>query len=111
MAEPGAGPDEQIEQLLRVNNELAAEIRSLTAGRTHAPRGGQVTAARTVARLEAERDALETRLRETEVALEHTRADRDGLEQQNREMDAEITRLRAGFAGFLRRARGQLLNR
>jgi chromosome segregation ATPase len=103
--------DKRVEELLRVNAELAAEIRNLTTARTAAPRQGQGNAAGTVARVIAERDALAERLGETETALEHTRADRDGLERQNREMDAEIAHLRAGFAGFLRRTRGRLLNR
>jgi hypothetical protein len=103
--------DSQVEELLRVNAELAAEIRSLTAGRVAAPPPGQGNAAGKLARLLAERDELAQRLGDTEVALEHARADRDGLERQNREMDAEIARLRAGVGGFLRRLRAQLLNR
>lgn len=110
--------DKRVEELLRVNAELAAEVRSLKAGRVAAPPPGQGNAAGKVARLLAERDALAERLEDTEVALEHTRAelehtraDRDGLERQNREMDAEIARLRSGFFGFLRRAFGRLMQR
>lgn len=101
----------RVEELLRVNAELAAEIRSLSGGRSEEPRPGAVPAARGIARLLAERDALAQRLAETEAALEATRADRDGLERQNREMAAEIARLSTGLAGFLRRARGRLLHR
>jgi len=103
--------DRQVEELLRVNAELAAEIRSLKAGRVESPAPGQGNAAGKLARLLAERDALAERLKDTEVALEHTRADRDGLERQNQAMDTEIVRLRAGVGGFLRRLRAQLLNR
>lgn len=101
----------RVEELLRVNAELAAEIRALSQGRTEKPRSGQVPAARGIARLHTERDELATRLEEAEAALESIRADRDRLEQQNREFAAEIARLSAGLAGFLRRARGRLLNR
>lgn len=101
----------EVEELLRVNADLAAEIRALSQGRTEQPRTGEVPAARGVARLHAERDALAARLEEAEVALESTRADRDRLERQNREFAAEIARLSAGPAGFLRRARGRLLSR
>jgi len=101
----------EVEELLRVNAELAAEIRALSGGRAEEPRSGQAPAARGIARLRSEREALAKRLEETEVALEATRADRDGLERQNREMAAEIARLSAGFGGFLRRARGRLLQR
>jgi cell division protein FtsB len=105
------GQSAQVEELLRVNAELAAEIRSLSAGRSVASRPGEVPAARGIARLHAERDSLAKQLEETEAALEATRADRDGLERQNQEMAAEIARLSAGLAGFLRRARGRLLSR
>ena len=101
----------EVEDLRRVNAELAAELRALSEERTAAPRSGAVPAARGVARLLSERDALTVRVEETEVALQATRADRDGLERQNREMAAEIARLSSGFSGFLRRARGRLLHR
>jgi hypothetical protein len=109
--EGGREADPRVEELLRVNAELAAEIRALTQGRTEAPRSGRVPAARGVARLLSERDELAARLEEAEAALAATRADRDGLERQNQEMAAEIARLSAGLAGFLRRARGRLLSR
>lgn len=101
----------QVEELLRVNAELAAEIRALSQGRTEEPRSGQIPAARGVARLLSERDSLAADLEKAEAALAATRADRDGLEHQNREMAAEIARLSSGLGGFLRRARARLLNR
>ena len=101
----------EVEELRRVNAELAAEIRSLSQGQTEKPRSGQIPAARSVARLLSERDSLAAQLEEANAAHEITRADRDRLEQQNREFAAEIARLSAGFPGFLRRVRGRLLNR
>ena len=101
----------EIEELMRVNAELAAELRTLSQGAAEAPRSGQVPAARGIARLRGERDSLAVQLKETKTALEATRADRDGLERQNREMAAEIARLSAGFPGFLRRLRGRILHR
>lgn len=100
---------ERVEELLRVNAELAAEIRSLTAKRSESPRSAQVPAARGVARLVDERDSFAARFEVAEAELEATRADRNGLERQNREMAAEIARLSAGLTGLLRRARGRLL--
>ncbi|HEY6729951.1 MAG TPA: hypothetical protein VI039_02885 [Solirubrobacterales bacterium] len=101
----------EVEELLRVNAELAAEIRALTAKRAETPRRGRIPAARSVARLQTERDELAARLAGVEAELVATQADRDGLEQQNREMAAEIARLSAGLSGLLRRLRGRLLNR
>jgi cell division protein FtsB len=98
----------QVEELRRVNAELAAEIRALSQGRTEKPRPGQIPAARGLARLLSERDSLAASLEEVEATLADTRADRDRLELQNRELDAEIVRLRSGFRGFLRRLRGRV---
>jgi chromosome segregation ATPase len=110
--------DERVEELLRVNTELANEIRSIRAGRVERPRSAAVPTARLLGNLEAERQALRRELEDTRTALEDTRtvltatkADRDGLERQNQEMDAEIVRLRTGAAGILRRARALLFDR
>jgi hypothetical protein len=111
MAGGDAAESKRVEELLRVNAELAAELRALNAGRAERPRPAQVPAARGVARLTGERDSLAQRLEATEAELEATRAGRDGLERQNQEMAAEIARLSAGVAGILRRARGRLLSR
>jgi predicted nucleic acid-binding Zn-ribbon protein len=100
-----------IEELLRVNSELAGELRSLHAERSAQPRSGQLPAARGVARLTGERDTLAAELRAAEGELEAVRAERDGLERRNQEMATEIARLRTGFRGLLRRARGGLLSR
>jgi predicted nucleic acid-binding Zn-ribbon protein len=101
----------RIEELLRVNAELATELRNLRAERAAQPRSGQQPAARGVARLTGERDTLAAELKAAETELEAVRASRDGLERQNQEMAAEIVRLRTGFRGFLRRARGRLFSR
>jgi chromosome segregation ATPase len=115
----------QVDELLRVNAELAAELRALRTERIEAPRQGRVPAARGIAQLWGERKALEKQLEETQAALEASRAGqeatqvamedvqahREGLERQNQEMAAEIVRLRTGMRGLLRRARGRLLER
>ncbi len=113
-----AGESEQLEELLRVNAELAAELRALSAGRAEAPRQGRVSAGRGIGQLRLERDALETRLEETQVALEASQAatesvqaHREGLERQNQEMAVEIVRLKTGMRGLMRRARGHLFER
>lgn len=98
-----------VEELLRVNGELAAELRALTAGRIEAPRSGPVPAARGIGRLRGERDELAAKLAETERELAETQAHREGLERQNQEMAAEIIRLSAGLPGYLRRLRGRLI--
>lgn len=114
-----------VEELLRVNAELAAELRSLLAGRAPGPRQGRVPAAREIARLRSEHDALVSQLEEAQaalaasrdadeaaqVALEEVQAHREGLESQNQAMAAEITRLRTGPRGLMRRARRRLLER
>jgi chromosome segregation ATPase len=118
MAGRSGGEDPRVEELLRVNAELAAELRSLAAGRAPASRRGRVPAARGIAHLRGERDALETRLEETQAALaeaqtalEEVQAHREGLERQNQEMATEIVRLRAGLRGLMRRARARALAR
>jgi chromosome segregation ATPase len=115
----------QVEELLRVNAELAAELRALSGGRIEAPRQGRVPAARGIAQLRGERSALETQLEETQaalqasrareeatrVAMENVQAHREGLERQNQELATEVLRLRTGVRGLLRRARGRLADR
>lgn len=108
MAEGQARPD-RVEELLRVNAELAGELRDLTEGRAEVPRSGPVPAARAVARLAAERDDLAARLSQKEAELAALQADRDGLERQNQELAAAVARLSVGLPGVLRRIRGRLL--
>ena len=129
---PAGDEARRVEELLRVNGELAGEIRNLQAGRIDAPRSTAMPAARRVGRLAEERDALvaerDALLAERDALaaeLEAGRAEIDGLRQhgeglgrrvqdQARQVDElshEVNRLRGGAAGFLRRARARLLRR
>jgi chromosome segregation ATPase len=125
-SERSQGADrERVGELLRLNAELAAEIRSLTQERTDAPRSGAGSSGRRVARLvaerdarEAERDALQAQLDIARTELERTERHRDELAAENEararhidEMGAELSRLRTGFGGLLRRVRARLLRK
>lgn len=125
-SEQSRGADrERVEELLRLNAELAAEIRSLTQGRTDAPRSGAGPSGRRLARLVAERDelvaerdSLRAQLDVARTELERTERHRDELAAENEtrarhidEMGAELTRLRTGFGGLLRRVSARLLRR
>jgi hypothetical protein len=105
------GEDPRVEELLRVNAELAAEVRNLTLGYADAPRPAGMPTTRRLGRLIEERDQLQAELEVSRSELEKVRADRNGLERQNQEMASEIARLSGGILGFLRRLRGRLLNR
>lgn len=109
MADPRAGDDRRVAELLRVNGELAAEIRDLGLGRRQQPRPGQVPAARSVAKLGAERDLLAEQLEASRAEVDRlTRNDEDQT-RRIEELTAEVALLRGGFAGVLRRARARLL--
>jgi cell division protein FtsB len=116
---PSRSAEEQrVEELLRVNAELAAEIRDLRLDRATRPRSAAVPSARRVARLIEGRDALEAQL---QGAL----TEQERLEQRNRELERhngelggqihelaeELARLRSGLPGLLGRARARLLRR
>lgn len=103
--------DERVEELLRVNAELAAEVRNLTAGRADGPRPAGMPASRRLARLIAERDELLVELYSAQTELEAAEEHRAGLERQNQELAAEIARLSTGLPGMLRRFRGRLSSR
>jgi hypothetical protein len=105
------GEDPRVEELLRVNAELAAEVRNLTLGYADAPRPAGMPTTRRLARLIEERDQLRAELEATRTELEAVSEDRAGLERQNQEMAVEIVRLSTGLFGFLRRTRGKLLSR
>jgi hypothetical protein len=109
MSEPKSDDERRIAELLRVNNELAAEMRELTLGRAAAPRPSQLPAARWVTRLQAERDDLAAELEASRAEQVATKADRDGLELQNREFAQEIARLSGGISGLLRRLRRRVV--
>jgi cell division protein FtsB len=103
--------DSRVEELLRVNAELAAEVRNLTLGYADAPRPAGMPTTRRLGRLLEERDQLQADVEATRSELEDVREDRAGLERQNQQMAAEIARLSTGLSGFVRRVRGNLMNR
>lgn len=105
------GEDPRVEELLRVNAELAAEVRNLTLGYADAPRPAGMPTTRRLGRLIEERDRLQAELDELRAELGRVRADRAGLERQNQEMGREVARLREGFRGLLRLWRARLIIR
>jgi septal ring factor EnvC (AmiA/AmiB activator) len=104
-----ADDDLRVEQLLRENERLAAEVRSLTLGAADTPRPASMPSSRLLARLTDERDGYRAELEATQRELEALRRDRAGLERQAQELEREVVRLRTGWLGILRRARGRLL--
>ena len=56
----GSSDEARIEELLRVNAELATEIRNLQAGRASEPRSGAMPAARRLGRLNEELEEVRT---------------------------------------------------
>jgi chromosome segregation ATPase len=117
-----AGESRRVEELLRVNGELAAEIRALQAKRTSGPRSAAMPAARRVGKLSeerdslaAERDSLAAELAASRAELEALKQHTDGLAEkvgdQARHIDElshEVIRLRGGLAGVLRRLSARL---
>ncbi len=103
--------DERVEELLRVNAELAAEVRNLTLGYADAPRPAGMPTSRRLGRLLEERDRLREELEATRAELEEVARHRAGLESQNQELAREVARLREGFAGLLRHFRARLVIR
>ena len=96
--DPETEDDPRIAELLRVNSELAGEIRDLSLGRRAQPRSSQVPAARSVAKLLAERDSLAAELEASRAAVDRlTRNDEDQTRRID-ELTAEVARLRGGFA-------------
>ena len=115
-AERGSGDEDRVSELLRINAELAAEVRSLSRGRREAPSASQLAGARRVGKLNAERDALEVErdalATERDALRESLRvreAERDALQRHRDELQREVTRLRSGVRGLLRRTRARLL--
>lgn len=94
---------ERVEELLRVNARLGAEVRSLTLGRTGAPRSGSMPVSRKLGKLIDEREALEQHLRETNEVLKVSQAHRAELERDNAELAAAVASLRSGPRGLVRR--------
>lgn len=110
----GASPSDserRIEELMRINAGLAAEVHALATGMTEAPRGSAMTTPRRIGVLIDEREELAAQLEETRVGLAAMQASREELARQNQELVAEITRLRSGYAGLARRLRARLVRR
>lgn len=110
--------DERVEELLRANEQLAAEVRNLTLGYSETPRPAGMPASRRLARLFAERDRLLAELEATRAQheatraeLEHVSAHRAGLEAQNQELAREVALLSEGLGGVLRNLRARLILR
>ncbi|HEX6206298.1 MAG TPA: hypothetical protein VFZ29_10895 [Solirubrobacterales bacterium] len=110
--------DPRVEELLRVNAELAAEVRNLTLGYSDAPRPAGMPTSRRLGRLIEERDRLQEELEEARREaqrelgrLEEVSRHRAGLEAQNQELAREVVRLREGFRGLLRLWRARLIIR
>jgi predicted nucleic acid-binding Zn-ribbon protein len=111
MSDGAPHEDPRVEELLRVNAELAAEVRNLALGRADAPRSAAMPTSRRLATLIDERDTLRERLEALEAETETLRAERDALAHRERDLSQEVERLRSGFAGAMRRIRGRLLAR
>lgn len=109
--EPKSDGERRIAELQRVNEELAAELRSLNLERTGSPRRGSLPASREVAKLRGQRDALAADLEKTRAELDRVSRHRAGLEAQNQELAQEVVQLREGLAGLLRQWRARLLIR
>jgi hypothetical protein len=115
MPEEATAEESRVAELLRVNEELAAEIRSLSLDRRSAPRPAQLPAARGLARLVGERDKLAEQLEAETAGLASTKAELDSIKvewdrlvRENSVLAAEVTRLRGGRSGLLRRALARL---
>jgi predicted nucleic acid-binding Zn-ribbon protein len=109
MAELGSDDERRVEELSRVNAELAAEIRSLNLNRRASPRLGPLPASRRLASLMTE---LDTTAAERDVAnrdLADLQQEREELLRRIGELEQETIRLRSGFAGLLRRLRARVL--
>lgn len=120
-----SGGDEREAELLRINAELAAEIRDLSSQRTSEPRSAAGPSARRVSRLVAERDELAAERERLSAELEAREAELDALRRQSEdigtqlrdrarqvdELSREVKRLRGGGVGIARRLRARLLRR
>jgi len=103
--------DPRVEELLRVNAELAAEVRNLTLGYADAPRPAGMPTTRRLGRLIEERDRLQEELEARQAEVELISRHRAGLEAQNQELAREVARLHQGFRGLLRQLRARLVIR
>jgi hypothetical protein len=99
----------RVEELLRINAELAAEIRSLTLGRAERPRSTLLTATRRVAIEVGERDQVVARLESAVAEISALRQRNEELRHIVDQQQRELNRLRAGPIGIARRAKARLL--
>jgi hypothetical protein len=105
--DPDHVEDPRIAELLRVNAELAAEVRSLSLGRRSAPRVGAVPVSRHLVSL----DATRARLEAAEVELAEMQTQRDALLAHKAAQEREIALLRGGASGLFRRLQARLRRR
>lgn len=117
--------ERRVEELLRINGELAAEIHTMRRGGANPPRTAAMPAARRVGRLAEERDALVAERDSLAAELDLSRVEHDALRRHAdvledkvrdqahsvEELSREVTRLRGGAAGLLRRVRARLARR
>ena len=118
MSDEQSGGEARVEELLRVNTELAAEVRRLALDRNAAPRSAPGPAARRVGRLIAERDSLLAELDQARSQLDvlvlSDQALREQIHEQHlhiEQLGAEVHSLRGGLGGGLRRLRARFLRR
>jgi chromosome segregation ATPase len=106
-----SGRDERVEELLRVNAELAAEIRSMVLGRTDVPRSAMLGASRRLVKITEERDGAEAELAQQNASLVELSEEVHQLRRRIEIQNGELERLRAGPSGIFRRAKASLLRR
>jgi predicted nuclease with TOPRIM domain len=103
---------EREEELLRLNAELAAEIRRLGAGEIGGARSGQAPSARRLSRLIDERDELLAGRDELLAERKRLQEQLDEQRQQSQALEGELHRRRAEnaeLAQALARLRGSKL--
>ena len=119
------GDEARVEELMRVNAELAAEIGSLSAGRIAEPRSAAMPTARRLGRLteelaelrderdelEGHRRGLESQNQELAQHVHDLSREYDELAAQVNAQAQELALLRGGAAGVLRRAQARLARR
>lgn len=98
-----------MDELMKSNAALAAELRSLILECAEAPRSVSTTTSSGFAAILDERQTLLAQIEAGSAEVEQSKAAQDDLEQRNRRQAAEMVRLRSGLAGFGRHARGRLL--
>ena len=103
------GEDARVEELLRVNAELAAEIRSMALGRTDVPRSAMLGASRRLVKITEERDATEAELAQQNASLVELSEEVHELRRRIEVQNGELERLRAGPLGLFRRAKASVL--